>query len=190
MTDTSLQVSLSAFMIVTTWLIVFWKQSRAGVDLIEKLPDSNKLYEYRRFKKVSGFFWLIFTAFGIMTIVYTLIPDYYYLFFPLDIFHHPIINTIGILILTIGVVWIVIAQIQIDIELFKYSRNIEKLTTLELVRYSERMLLFGMLVFFIGYFTTITNVIGFLLVLTGIFLYLKLPVPGQKDIRNQMNRFN
>jgi len=44
---------------------------------------------------------------------------------------------------------------------------------MELVRYSERMLLTGMLVLFIGFFTTITNIIGLILVALGVAIYLK-----------------
>lgn len=85
--------------------------------------------------------------------------------------HHPLIDQMGILILKISLVWILIAQLQIDKELYKYSRDIESLSAMELVSYSEKMLLSGMLVLFIGFFTTITNVIGFVLVLTGGIVY-------------------
>jgi len=61
-------------------------------------------------------------------------------FLPLDKFHHPLINVMGLLIMKIAIVWFVIAQIHIDKELYKYSRNIESLSDMELVRYSERML--------------------------------------------------
>lgn len=174
MTDPGLQIYLPAFMLVATWLIIFWQQFRKITQITETTSNIDKIREYNRLRRVSGYFWIIFSVFGVMTIIYSLLPDLYYLFIPLDKFHHPIINSIGLLILKIAIVWIVIAQIHIDKELYKYSRNIESLSAMELVRYSERMLLTGMLVLFIGFFTTITNIIGLLLVALGIFIYFKL----------------
>lgn len=174
MTDPTLQMYLPAFMLVATWLIIFWKQFRK-VTLISDLTATNeKILEYNRLKRVSGYFWIIFSVFGIMTIIYSVLPELYYLFLPLDTFHHPLINVMGLLIMKIAIVWILIAQVHIDKELYKYSRNIESLSAMELVHYSERMLLTGMLVLFIGFFTTITNIIGLVLVSLGVTIYLKM----------------
>lgn len=174
MTDPTLQMYLPAFMLVATWLIVFWKQFRKVTRITETSTDTEKILEYNRLKRVSLFFWVIFSVFGVMTVIYSLAPEFYYVFLPLDKFHHPLINVMGLLIMKIAIVWIVIAQIHIDKELYKYSRNIESLSAMELVRYSERMLLTGMLVLFIGFFTTITNIIGLLLVGLGLAIYLKM----------------
>ncbi len=174
MTDPTLQMYLPAFMLVATWLIVFWKQFRKVTRITETSTDTEKILEYNRLKRVSLFFWVIFSVFGVMTVIYSLAPEFYYVFLPLDKFHHPLINVMGLLIMKIAIVWIVIAQVHIDKELFKYSRNIESLSAMELVRYSERMLLTGMLVLFIGFFTTITNIIGLVLVAFGVAIYLKM----------------
>lgn len=174
MTDPTLQMYLPAFMLVATWLIVFWKQFRKVTRITETSSDTKKIKEYNRLKRVSFLFWLIFSAFSVMTVIYSLTPEFYYVFLPLDKFHHPLINVLGLLIMKIAIVWIVIAQIHIDKELYKYSRNIESLSAMELLRYSERMLLTGMLVLFIGFFTTITNVIGLVLVVLGVVVYLKM----------------
>lgn len=174
MTDPTLQMYLPAFMLIATWLIIFWKQFRKITQTTESTGNIEKILQYNRLKRASFIFWLIFSLFGIMTIVYSLLPEYYFMFLPLDIFHHPIINAMGLLILKIAIVWIVIAQIHIDKELYKYSRDIESLSAMELVRYSERMLHTGMLVLFIGFFTTITNIIGLVLVSLGIIIYLKM----------------
>jgi vacuolar-type H+-ATPase subunit I/STV1 len=174
MTDPTLQMYLPAFMVIATWLIVFWKQFRKISRIPEPEPTTQKIIEYNRLKRISLIFWIIFSLFGVMTIIYSLVPEFYYVFLPLDIFHHPLINVIGLLIMKIAIVLIVVAQVHIDKEIYKYSRNIESLSAMELVRYSEKMLLTGMLVLFIGFFTTITNIIGLLLVVTGVIIYLKL----------------
>jgi len=174
MTDPTLQMYLPAFMLVATWLIIFWKQFRKVTRISDPAATNEIILEYNRLKRVSGYFWIIFSLFGVMTVFYSLVPEFYYVFLPLDKFHHPLINVMGLLIMKIAIVWIVIAQVHIDKELFKYSRNIESLSAMELVRYSERMLLTGMLVLFIGFFTTITNFIGLLLVGLGLAIYLKM----------------
>lgn len=174
MPDPILQMYIPAFMLVAAGLIIFWKQFRKANKITELNTTTKKIIEHNILKKVSGYFWIIFSLFGVMTIIYTLIPELYYLFLPLEKFHHPFIDAIGLLIMKIAIIWIVIAQIHIDKELYKYSRNIESLSALELFRYSERMLLTGMLVFFIGFFTTITNLIGFILVAFGVIIYLKM----------------
>ncbi|MBZ9651819.1 hypothetical protein [Psychroflexus montanilacus] len=174
MTDQNLQIYIIVFILVSTWLLFFWKQFRKITQISNSTSKVNNAIKYNRLKRVSNYFWLIFSVFGLMAIIYSLFPGLYFLFLPLDKFHHPIINSIGLLILKIAIIWIVIAQIHIDKELYKYSKNIESLSAMELLRYSERMLISGMLVLFIGFLTTITNIIGFLLVALGIFIYFKL----------------
>ncbi len=173
MTDPLLQMYLLAFMLVTTWLMVFWKQFRKLFNTKLEPTKINDLVKYNRLKRINSWYWAIFSAFGVMTIIYSFAPEFYFLFLPLDMFHHPVINTIGLLILKISVVWIVVAQLNIDKELYKYSRNIESLPAMELVSYSEHMLLSGMLILFVGYFTTITNIMGLLLVITSLIIYVK-----------------
>lgn len=80
----------------------------------------------------------------------------------------------GLLIMLLAIVWIFIAQINIDKELYKFSRDIESLSAMELLHYSERMLLSGMLVLFIGFFTTITNIVGLLLIAFGAVTYISM----------------
>lgn len=174
MTDPALQMYIPAFMLVASWLIIFWKQFRKVTRIYDSNPTSHKIVEYDRLRRVSGFYWIIFSLFGLMTIVYTIFPELYFVFLPLDKFHHPLINQIGLLLMKIAIVWIVIAQIHIDKELYKYSRDIESLSAMELVHYSEKMLLTGILVLFVGFFTTITNIIGLILVVIGVTIYLKM----------------
>ncbi|MEQ6167174.1 hypothetical protein AAOE16_08265 [Ekhidna sp. MALMAid0563] len=172
MTDPLLQIYLMACMVVAMAILVFWGQFRKRLKLsAHESPD--KLINYKRIKRVSSVFWIIFSLFGIMIIIYCVAPDLYFLFVPLDAFHHPLINNIGLLITKLAIAWIIVAQIHIDKELFKYSRDIESLSAMELVSYSEGMLLSGMLVLFLGIFTTITNVVGVILTVIGVLFFVK-----------------
>lgn len=172
MTDPLLQMYLMACMVVTMAILLFWGQFRKRLKLSShESPD--KLTNYRRIKRISAVFWVIFSLFGIMIIIYAGVPNLYFLFLPMDVFHHPLINTIGMLITKLAIAWIIVAQLHIDKELFKYSRDIESLTAMELVSYSESMLLSGMLAFFLGIFITITNVVGMILTLLGVLFFIK-----------------
>ncbi|MEP0366243.1 MAG: hypothetical protein ABJN36_02675 [Cyclobacteriaceae bacterium] len=172
MTDPLLQIYLMSCMVVAMAILVFWGQFRKRLKL-RSYPSPDKLVNYKRIKRVGVVFWIIFSLFGIMVIIYGVAPDLYFLFLPLDTFHHPLINNIGLFITKLAIAWLIVAQIHIDKELFKYSRDIEHLPTMELVSYSEGMLLSGMLVLFLGIFTTITNVVGVILTLLGVLFFIK-----------------
>lgn len=180
MTDPTLQLYLPAFMVVATWLIIFWNQFRRLKAFTMTSGTKERIIEYNRLRRVSSIFWLIFSIFGIMTIIYSVVPELYFVFLPLDKFHHPSINLMGLLIILLAIVWILMAQINIDKELYKFSRNIESLSAMELLHYSERMLLSGMLVLFIGFFTTITNIIGLLLIALGGVIYLRMLIANSQ----------
>ncbi len=182
MTDPILQLFIPAIMLVAIWLVIFWKKTRKGIRVIDTSPSLGKEMEYKRIKKGNFLFWIIFYVFGIMTIIYSIIPELYYIFFPLDMFHKPVINVIGLLLMKIAIVWIIIAQIKIDKELNKISNKAQSLSPMGLVQYSERMLLTGILVLFIGLFTTITNLIGMVLVVFGIAIYLYLFCLNNKSL--------
>ncbi|MEO9476728.1 MAG: hypothetical protein ABJG41_14395 [Cyclobacteriaceae bacterium] len=172
MTDPLLQIYLMSCMVVAMFILVFWGQFRKRLKL-SSYQSPDKLVNYKRIKRVSAIFWIIFSLFGVMVIIYSAAPDLYFLFVPLDVFHHPLINNIGLLITKLSIAWIIVAQIHIDKELFKYSRDIGRLSTMELVSYSEGMLLSGMLVLFLGIFTTITNVVGVILTVLGVLSFIK-----------------
>lgn len=172
MTDPLLQIYLVSCMVVAMTILVFWGQFRKRLKLNSN-ESPEKLINYNRIKRISNVYWIIFSIFGIMIIVYGVVPDLYFLFLPLDAFHHPVINNVGLLIIKLAITWILVAQIHIDKELFKYSRDMESLSAMELVSYSEGMLLSGMLVLFLGISTTITNVVGMLLTVLGVLFFVK-----------------
>lgn len=168
-----LQVYLLAFMTVITLVILFWNKLRVGRFSIKEVARPELIREYRLLKRISSYYWLIFSCFGIMTVVYAGLPQFYYLFLPLEAFDIPVINTVGLLLLGISLVWIIIAQIQIDKELYRLSRNIERLEAMEMVRFSERLLISGMFILFLGFSTTITNLTGIVLVIISGIIYLR-----------------
>lgn len=172
MTDPVLQMYLLACVLIAMAILLFWNRLRSKVKL-RQLPTPDASLSYKRLKRMSRTYWIIFLAFSLMVLVYAVLPDLYFVFLPLDFFHRPLINTVGLLITKLSIAWIVVAQLNIDKELFKHSRDIESLPAMELVWYSEKMLLTGMLIFFVGIFITITNIVGLLLTAIGMGVYLK-----------------
>ncbi|WP_258097326.1 hypothetical protein [Marinoscillum pacificum] len=172
MIDPMLQMYLMANVFVVVVILLFWRVFRRVISISSSKHVDEKM-GYQRVKRIRSVYWVIFFLFVFMVVVYSVLPDLYFLFFPLDLFHHPLINGIGILIIKLAIVVIIVAQLHIDKELFKYSRNIESLAVMELVYYSERMLLVGMLFFFLGVAITITNIIGLVLTASSGIFYLK-----------------
>lgn len=173
MKDPILQIYLPTFMLVFVGLTFFWGWLRKAISLKE-YAQATTITQYNRLKRIDAIFRFIFAVFGLMTIIYSTLPELYYIFIPFDIFHHPIINGLGLLILKVAVAWIVAAQIQIDKELYKYSRDMSDLKAMELLYYSETILLKGMLIMFIGMFVTITNLVGILLGVLAFCYLLKI----------------
>lgn len=170
MVDPALQMQLSAYLIVVLLITFLW-QSIRKVTPLKHYGNIREVKEYNRLKRVSGIYWGILFLISLMTFIYVVFPHFYFIFIPLDFFHHPLINLVGLILLKIAVLWIVIAQLQIDKELYKHSRNIESMSVMELIHYSERMLLSGFLIFFVGVFVTITNLFAILFALIALFTY-------------------
>ena len=56
MTDPTLQMYLPAFMLVATWLIIFWKQFRKVTRISDPTANNEKILEYNRLKRLGLFF--------------------------------------------------------------------------------------------------------------------------------------
>lgn len=167
-----LRIFLPSFVAIFICITFFWKWFRKAVRA-EQFRDIEKLATYPRLKRINSFYQWILVIFSVMTIIYTFFPDLYYIFVPLDRFDHPIINGAGLLLLKVALIWMVVAQLHIDKELYKYSRKIEDLKLMELVHFSEKMFLGGLTLMFFGMFVTITNVVGIVMGAAAIMFYYR-----------------
>ncbi|MBP7808453.1 MAG: hypothetical protein KA163_04115 [Bacteroidia bacterium] len=118
-----------------------------------------------------------------MVLIFWLFPEQYYIFIPLDKFDHPVINSMGILLLKVALIWMIVAQLHIDKELYKYSRKSGDLSLMELVHFSEKMFLGGLTVMFVGMFVTITNVVGIVAGLLSVLFYYNVALRRSKSLR-------
>lgn len=176
-----LQMFLPSFLIIFLCITFFWKWFRKAMRASE-YNDIEKTVNYNRLKRINQLFIVLFILFSIMVLIYWLLPDLYYIFIPLDKFDHPIINSIGILLLKVALVWIIVGQLHIDKELYKYSRKSGDLSLMELVYFSERMFLGGLTVMFVGMFVTITNVVGIIAGLVSVLFYYNLVLRHKESL--------
>lgn len=165
-----LKIFLPAFIVVFVLITFFWKWFRRLIRL-EVYRKLEQTVSYKRVKRINGVFLVLFFLYVIMTFVYSLLPEMYYVFVPFESFDHPLINSAGVLLLKAALIWMIVAQLHIDKELYKYSRKSGDLTLMELVYFSERMFLGGLTVMFVGMFVTITNLIGILAGLISLYFY-------------------
>lgn len=167
-----LQIFLPSYVLIFIAITFFWSWLRKTTRSRE-YSDIQKNISYPRLRRLNALFLVVFVVFAIMTLIYVLFPDLYYIFLPIDSLDHPFINSVGILLLKVALVWMIVAQLHIDKELYKYSRKISDLSLMELVHFSEKMFLGGLVVMFIGMFVTITNVVGIIIGIIPVFLYYR-----------------
>jgi len=172
MTEDILKLYLPGFIVVFIWIAFFWRSFRKLSGIYKNLSADYKI-NYKRFKRINILYRGILIIFFIMITVFAFIPKLYKWFFPIDQLNHPAINITGFLILKIALIWIVVAQIILDREIYKYSRDIESLAAMETVYSAERTFLRGLIVMFVGMFVTLSNVISFMLVLFAVLFYFK-----------------
>jgi hypothetical protein len=172
MTEDILKLYLPGFIVVFIWIAFFWRSFRKLSGIYKNFSAEYKIH-YNRFERINMLYRGILIIFFIMITVFAFIPKLYKWFFPIDQLNHPAINITGFLILKIALVWIVVAQIILDKEIHKYSRDIESLAAMEMVYSTERVFLRGLIVMFVGMFVTLSNVISFILVLFSLVVYFK-----------------
>ena len=157
-------------MLTAMCILFLWGHFRKNRAVAAAISTERKA-DYQRIRRISRVFWLVFLVFSVMVFIYVVFPHLYYVFLPMDMFHHPVINSIGLLTIKVAIAWIVVAQLHIDKELFKYLNNIESMPAMKLVWYSEGMLIAGMLVLFVGIVITITNVVGLALAASSVVFF-------------------
>lgn len=167
-----LRIFLPSFIVIFICITFFWKWFRRITNANE-YKDIEQVANYSRLQRINHVFKVVLLMFSFMTLIFSVYPEYYHMFIPLAVFDHPVINSIGILLLKVALVWMIIAQLHIDKELYKYSRHIEDLRLMELVYFSEKMFLGGLIVMFVGMFVTLTNLVAIFMGVISILVYFR-----------------
>lgn len=114
--------------------------------------------------------WSILGISALLVFLYSFFPQVYLYALPIERLDHPVINTLGILILKLSIIWLIIAQVNIDRLRFLIKEGISIFKASHMVLYAQRLYLAGILIMSLGLFVTISSVGSFILVLIGILL--------------------
>lgn len=172
MNEDILRLYMIGFIIVFLWVVLFWKSFRRLISLQREMKIEKQV-AYKRIKRLQRVNLWILSLYVLMTALFVFTPKWYRVFLPIDILNHPAINMMGFLILKISLVWVVVVQLHLDAAIFKYSRKIDELTSMELVFFCERLLIEGLLLMYVGMFVTLSNIIGLLLCCAAFWYYRK-----------------
>jgi hypothetical protein len=170
MTETILKISLPGFALVFLIVILFWNSFKK-FGIIDKILVNERHY-YNRLKRLHYIYLIIMIIFFLMIFLYSFFSDAYNLFLPIDALDHPVINSMGFIILKFALAWVIISQIKLDSRIYKYSLDVENLSLMEMIFKAEKNLIRGLLIMFAGVVTTISNIIGIFLCMLALFYYL------------------
>jgi hypothetical protein len=166
----SLRLFLPSFMITFLGIIFIWEFVRKRKNSSHKVQfDDNRIL--KKITQIGFLYKLILVFLSVAGISFAYLPEYYRFLLPIEPLDHPIINGIGILMLKISMIWIIIAQVLIDKELFKLKEKITDINTTKLFFYSQRALMSGLLLLFISFSVTISSVIAILICIIAYVLY-------------------
>lgn len=170
-----LRTFLPAFITVFIMALTLWTcmTKRKNGRIIG--PSIKHRKEFKKIKRIETTFKILLAVFSGIIILYSLFPEYYKAFVgPIEALDHPFVNNMGVLILKISLASLVVAQLNIDRTIFKINQGLDEWHYLKLLSYSEKILLFSLLMMFIGVFVTISSLLSVVLCLfaAGVFLQL------------------
>lgn len=138
-------------------IVVFWEISRNRKKNLQNLILAEKdLTKFKIIKRTYRFYKILLSFLSLIVIVFCYLPAYYSWFIPFFSLN-PILNIFGLLLLNLSLIWIIVAQLYIDKELFKISIDSKNVNLIKLFFYSNKMLTSGILLMFVGFFLSITS---------------------------------
>jgi len=166
----SLKLFLPSFMILSLGIVFLWGLIRRRKAELRQIAFKSDriLKNIIRIDRIYKIFLLIMT---VICFLFSYLPDYYNLFLPIKQLDIPIINGIGILMLKLSLIWIIVAQLFIDKELFEIRENITELNKAKLFIYSQKVLMSGLLMLFISFFVTISSIAAIVICIMAYLSY-------------------
>ena len=159
-------------MIVFLGTISVWSQFRKNKTI--QVDASHKNVLKTELRLIDFFFKVLVLLSSALAIVYAYFPEYYYLAGPITWLDDPVINTVGVLILKVSLVWIVVAQFNIERTIALFNSGIERGSFRKLLTYSQKLILTGMLIMFVGLFVTISSVVAVIICITASMLFERI----------------
>jgi hypothetical protein len=168
----SLQIFLPAFMAVFFGIISVWAHIRKNKK-INTTPVKSAAMS-KKVKIVDILFQLLLLMSITIAMLYAYFPEYYRFTGPIDLLDHPVINTIGVLVLKISLFWMILAQFNIERTIAMINSGIDQMSYNKLLSYSEKLILSGMLIMFFGFFITISSIVAILICIAASILFDRL----------------
>lgn len=185
MTFEELKYHLPIFILLFAILSFLWRRVRikkslamikGDSEILNKLSLLNRLY--------TGMFILVA---GVVFLYAFYNEMYNWLAVPFHALDIVPINNFGVLILNISLIWIISTQMNLDTSVYRIaSGKLDWETTQKIIIYSEKSILIGFLIMFVGVFVTISSLGSLLLALVSILIYYFLFI--KKVNRNTPSR--
>ncbi|HYG04260.1 MAG TPA: hypothetical protein VD927_17555 [Chryseosolibacter sp.] len=164
-----LHIFLPAFMLVFLGTISVWSHVRKNkkINVGEWTASAMKT----ELKLVDLFFKVLLVLSIGLSVLYAYFPEYYYIAGPIEWLDVPVINTVGVLVLKTSLVWIVMAQFNIEKTIAMFNSGVSKGSLPKLFTYSRKLILTGMLIMFFGLFITISSVLAIMICIIATWLF-------------------
>lgn len=167
-----LQAFLLSFACVFYVVAFVWTEiRRRKMQTIDGLKDLRT--SFSDIRKMDNSYKMISVFFMAMIVCYVTLPSIYRLLIPIKEMDNPLIDDIGLLILNVSLVLIVVAQMDIDKEIFRLLVNNDNDETRQLLLYSKRKYIVGILTMFVGVVLTISTIIGSVVMVLAFLMYRK-----------------
>lgn len=169
MNHDTLQIFIPAFMVVFFAIISLWSHVRKNKNV--QLTSDHRKRISSEVRLVDIFFKVLLLISLLLAVTYAFFPQYYYLAGPIEALDVPLVNTIGVITLKVSLIWIVMAQFNIEKTIALLNSGIEEASFSKLVTYSQKLILTGILIMFFGLFITISSVVAILICACATFLF-------------------
>lgn len=165
----ALQFFLPAFMAVFFGLVAVWARVRKRKRVKTSGPRNDAFLARVRF--ADGLFRVLLVISVSIAVLYSYFPEYYYITGPIHALDHPLVNAAGVLILKVSLFWIVLAQFNIERTIALLNSDIRRMSYHRLISYSEKLVLTGMLIMFLGLFVTLSSVVAIVVCLVAVVTF-------------------
>jgi hypothetical protein len=169
MTYQTLQIFLPAFMLVFIGTVCVWAYFRKRKSV--QLTSSQRKSISMELRLLDLFFKVLLVLSAILAVVYAYFPEYYYVAGPIELLDSPVVNTVGVLVLKCSLVWIVMAQFNIERTISLLNSGVVQASFSKLLHHSQKLILTGILIMFFGLFITISSILTAMILISAILLF-------------------
>ena len=169
MTKQALQIFLPAFMLVFVGTVCMWAYFRKRRSVL--LTPSQRKVISLELRMLDLFFKILLIFSAILAVVYSYFPEYYYVAGPIELLDIPLVNTAGVLVLKSSLVWIVMAQFNLERTIAMLNSGVAQTSFTKLLHHSQKLILTGILIMFFGLFITISSVLTVMILVSAVLLF-------------------